>query len=153
MTIGTCSYVIIHCALYSSCEHAEDEKYIFADETPSTVTPNTGMVMSVSLPPSLFQQINDTDTNSTGLVFTLYKKSTLFPVGRKAMSTGLAHATTTKVGTNIIAASVGRDIPFENLQDPVTIILQLENQNNVRKKLGSVQHHHSHMLCLILTEV
>ena len=96
------------------------------------------MVMSVSLPPSLFQKINDTDTNSTGLVFTLYEKSTLFPVGRKAMSTGLAHTTTTQVGTNIIVATVGRDVVFEDLQDPVTIILQLEGKNNVHKKLRSV---------------
>ena len=115
---------------YDSPSHIEDKKYMFADDiqtSSSIMTPYAG-IMSVSLPPSLFKQINDTDTNSTGLVFTVYQKSTLFPVGRKASSSNKAK---TKIGTNIIAASVGRDVAFENLQDPVTIILQLESKNNV----------------------
>ena len=41
----------------------------------------------------------------------------------------------TVVGTDIIAASVWRGVEFENLQDPVTIILQLESQINVKKSL------------------
>ena len=98
----------------------------------STTTPYTSTAMSVSLPPSLFQQINITNTNSTGLVFTFYEKSTLFPVGGNALSNSLPR-TVTKVGTNIIAASVGRDVVFENLQDPVTIVLQLKGQDNVHK--------------------
>ena len=41
----------------------------------------------------------------------------------------------TEVGTDIIAANVGRGVEFENLQDPVIIILQLESQINVKKSL------------------
>ena len=79
-------------------------------------------------------QISEADANSTGLVFTVYRRSTLFPVGRKASSNSMA-GTTTEVGTNIIAASVGRDAGFEKLRDPVMIVLQLESQNNVQKSL------------------
>ena len=93
--------------------------------------------MSISLPPSLFKQISETDTNGTGLVFTVYRKSTLFPVGRgRTLSNGsasMAAGEMTEVGTDIIATNVGRSVEFESLQDPVTIILQLENQINVQK--------------------
>ena len=90
--------------------------------------------MSISLPPSLFKQINEMDATSTGLVFTVYRRSTLFPVGRirKASSNSMAD-TIAEIDTNIIAASVGRDAEFENLQDPVVIILRLESQNNVQR--------------------
>ena len=100
----------------------------------STVTSHAGKPSSISLPPSLFMQISETDANSTGLVFTVYRRSTLFPVGRKTSSNSMA-GTITEVGTNIIAASVGRDAEFENLRDPVMIILRLESQNNVHKRL------------------
>lgn len=118
-------YIIDH---YHTC-CIDDEKYVVTADiqtSSSPVIPYYG----ISLPPSLFKRINDTDTNSTGLVFTVYKKSTLFPVGRNTFSSNMED-TITQVGTDIIAANVGRDIAFENLQDPVTIILQLENQNNV----------------------
>jgi hypothetical protein len=55
-------------------------------------------------------------------------------VGERASSSSSAEMTI--VGTDIIAANVGRDdAGFENLQDPVTIILRLESQNNVQKNL------------------
>ena len=98
------------------------------------------MPMSISLPPSIFKRLSDAEANSTtGLVFTVYRKSTLFPVGRNALSDSLVD-TTTKVGTNIIAASVGRGVEFDNLQDAVTITLQLESLNNVQKMLGRLHH-------------
>lgn len=37
----------------------------------------------------------------------------------------------TQVGSQIIAASVGQNIEFEDLKDPVTVILQVENQERV----------------------
>ena len=122
----------LHCNNIS-LSHIEDEKYVNTDDiqTSSPVTPYyAGIPMSISLPPSLFKQINDTDTNSTGLVFIVYRKSTLFPVGRNTSSSNMAN-TITQVGTNIIATNVGRDIVFENLQDPVTIMLQLRYKKNV----------------------
>lgn len=111
-----------------------------SDTTSSTVTSDAGIVpMSISLPPSLFKRISERDTNSTGLVFTVYRKSTLFPVsgGRASSnsSASMAAGETTEVGTDIIAANVGRGAEFESLQDPVTIILRLESQINVQKSL------------------
>ena len=109
-----------------------------------TVTSDAGIPISISLPPSLFKRISETDTNGTGLVFTVYRKSTLFPVGGgRASSNGsasMAAGEMTVVGTDIIAASVGRGIEFESLQDPVTIILLLESQINVcTEKLRSLE--------------
>ena len=112
------------------------KNFTFSEEiqsTSSTVASNASIPMSVSLPPTLFKQISDTDPNSTGLVFTVYRKSTLFPVGREASSNSMADKMT-EVGTNIIAASVGGVAELENLQDPITITLQLEGQNNVYRE-------------------
>ena len=68
--------------------------------------------------------------NVTGLVFTLYKTSTLFPVGDQARNGKNSSLTTTEVGTHIIAANVnGQDI--EGLKEPVTITLQLTIQEGV----------------------
>ena len=67
--------------------------------------------------------------NVTGLVFTLYKTSTLFPVGDQARS-GKNSSTITEVGTHIIAANVnGQDI--EGLKEPVIITLQLNIREGV----------------------
>jgi hypothetical protein len=58
-------------------------------------------------------------------------------VGERALSSSSASMAgeITEVGSDIIAANVGRDVEFENLQDPVTVILRLESQNNVQKNL------------------
>ena len=48
-------------------------------------------------------------------------------------SASMAIDEVTVVGTDIIAASVWRGVEFENLQDPVTIILLLKSQINVQK--------------------
>ena len=77
---------------------------------------------SISLPGSLFQQLND---NATGVVFTLYQASTLFPIGDSARS-GLDF-TVTEVGTPIIAANVGQTAELNDLQENITVILQLQS--------------------------
>ena len=64
----------------------------------------------------------------TGLVFTLYKASTLFPVSKRASKNSLM----TEVGTHIIAANInGQDI--EDLKDPVVITLQLNIREGVSR--------------------
>lgn len=87
----------------------------------------TSLCSSISLPSSLFQQIKR-NTNTTGLVFTLYESAILFPVDGNTNSN---NQTMTQVGSQIIAASVGQNIEFEDLKDPVTVILQVENQERV----------------------
>jgi hypothetical protein len=85
---------------------------------------------SIHLPASVFQQIGSSmNSNMTGLVFTLYKASTLFPVGDRAGS-GKNNSSMTEVGTHIIAANInGQDV--EDLKEPVTITLQLNIREGV----------------------
>lgn len=71
-------------------------------------------------------------TNTTALVFTLYTAPTLFPVSERSQSS--SNQTMTQVGTNVIAASVGRN-DIEGLKDPVEISLKLEIQAGVRDQL------------------
>ena len=87
------------------------------------------MNSSIHLPGSVFQQIGD-GTNTTGLVFTLYKASTLFPVNSQTRSN--KNSSMTEVGTHIIAANInGEDV--EGIVEPVTINLQL----NIREGVSS----------------
>jgi hypothetical protein len=83
--------------------------------------PNSIAIPTISLPGTVFERIND--TNSTGLVFTLYEESTLFPVRNSTNNS----ATRTVVGTRIIAATIAqRNTSFEDLSEPVIILLPLE---------------------------
>lgn len=77
---------------------------------------------TISLPRSVFERVND--TNSTGLVFTLYEEPTLFPVRNNTNSS----VTTTVVGSRIIAANVAErnTQTFEDLPEMVIILLPLE---------------------------
>lgn len=78
-------------------------------------------IPTISLPGTLFERIND--INRTGLVFTLYGESTLFPVRNSTNNS----ATRTVVGSRIIAANVAqRNTTFEDLSEPVVILLPLE---------------------------
>lgn len=71
---------------------------------------------SIMLPQSLFENL---DNANASLFFTFYETAVLFPLGEGSQEG-------TAVGTGVIAASVaGRDIA--NLQENVTILLQLEN--------------------------
>ena len=61
----------------------------------------------------------------TGLVFTLYRTSALFPVNEQARNSSM-----TEVGTHIIAANInGQDV--EGLVEPVIITLQLNIREGV----------------------
>ena len=84
---------------------------------------------TISLPPSVFERINTT-TNSTALVFALYALPTLFPVGNVTVIVDQrerVNGTETRVGSQIISAIVVRDnISFEELTDPVQVLLPLD---------------------------
>lgn len=77
---------------------------------------------TISLPGSVFERISD--TNTTGLVFTLYGESTLFPTRNR---TNNSSATMTVVGSQIIAANIAqRNTTFEDLSEPIIVLLPLE---------------------------
>ena len=84
---------------------------------------------AINLPPSLFEQINDSST--VGLFFALYNDPTLFPVGKR--NTDISGLKQTRVGSPVLATTVGPGISFEYLEDNVTVILRtdiVEEVNN-----------------------
>ena len=84
---------------------------------------STATIPTISLPGPVFERISD--TNSTGLVFTLYGESTLFPVGNQSSSDN--NNSRTIVGSRIIAANVAQsNTSFEDLQEPIIVVLPLE---------------------------
>ena len=101
-------------------------------------SPNNISIPTISLPGSVFERIND--TNSIGLVFTLYGESTLFPVRNGTNNS----ATMTVVGSRIIAASVAqRNTTFEDLSEPVIILLPLEIGDEVSVECSNINMHQS----------
>ena len=78
---------------------------------------------AVSLPATLFEQIDDRD--NIGIFFALHEASTLFPIGRNPSSTPREAS----VGSYILATTVGPGINFQNLDEPVTILLRLQITN------------------------
>ena len=78
---------------------------------------------AISLPASLFERIDDRD--NVGVFFALYETVTLFPVGGELIDrTSLPRYNA--VGSDILAATVGPGINFQNLDDPVAIVLRLQ---------------------------
>ena len=84
---------------------------------------STQLDAAVSLPATLFEQIDDRD--NIGIFFALHEASTLFPIGRNPSSTPREAS----VGSYILATTVGPGINFQNLDEPVTILLQLQITN------------------------
>ena len=91
------------------------------------------MDAAISLPASLFERIDDRD--NVGVFFALHEASTLFPVhGDVDFSDTLNSPWKTSVGSHILAATVGPGINFQNLDEPVTILLQLQiTKGNVNR--------------------
>ena len=79
---------------------------------------------AVGLPASLFQQI-DNSTNNIGIFFAFYESSSLFPVGGGTVNISNS-PTTTVVGSQVIAATVGSGINFQNLREAITIVFLLQ---------------------------
>ena len=85
---------------------------------------------AISLPASLFEQIDDRD--NVGVFFALHEASNLFPVGA-----GLGDSSNTlnnfnypSIGSHILAATVGVGINFQNLDEPVSVLFRLQITNN-----------------------
>ena len=103
----------------------------------SKETPSQNAIPSISLPPAVFQRINN--VTSTGLVFTLYDQSTLFPVGNTSEASKNTNVTMTVVGSQVIAASVAQDGPkVENLDDPVLVLLPVRISGEVSSNKSSL---------------
>ena len=77
---------------------------------------------AISLPASLFGRIND--RLDVGIFFAFYETPILFPVARQGGESSLPRQTV--VGSNIVAATVGPGLNFQNLDEPVTILLRLQ---------------------------
>ena len=78
---------------------------------------------AIDLPPSLFGLIGD--RTNVGIFFALYDTPTLFPVeGGRFLN--VMEPAERVVGSHVLAATVGPGINFENLQDPVTIVLRVQ---------------------------
>ena len=76
---------------------------------------------AIRLPPSLFEQLNNLP--NVGAFFGRYERPTLFPVGGSNNN----GARRTQVGSQVVAATVGQNLPLRNLPEPVTIILKLQS--------------------------
>ena len=83
---------------------------------------------AISLPASLFERISDQTT--VGVFYAFYRMPTLFPL---AMNTSQAtNDRSTRVGSRVLAATVGSGINFANLDEPVTAHLRLLSDIGVR---------------------
>ena len=82
---------------------------------------------AIDLPASLFRNIDN--RSFVGLFFALYDDSTLFPVGNTSRNDeGLLQ---TRVGSPVLATTVGPGITFENLEENVTVTLRAFEVNEV----------------------
>ena len=70
---------------------------------------------SISLPPSLFEELGN--ATEVGVGFTFYETAALFPLPEGSPSN-------LTIGSSVIGALVGGQ-SFSNLHDPVTILLRL----------------------------
>ena len=76
---------------------------------------------AINLPATLFGRIND--RADVGVFFALYNNSVLFPVnGGQNRNASMRR----DVGTDVVAATVGPGITFQNLEENVTIVLRLQ---------------------------
>ena len=95
--------------------------------TPGQLLPQQDV--AISLNASLFELIDDRD--NVGIFFALYDNSTLFPVdGGSNINSNKPRQT--EVGSRVLAATVGPGLNFQNLDDPVIIVLRIVTEQNVR---------------------
>ena len=75
---------------------------------------------AISLPPSLFAELDLVNTTEVGIGFTFYETAALFPLPEGSPSN-------LTIGSSVIGALVGGQ-SFSDLQDPVIILLHLTRQ-------------------------
>ena len=91
---------------------------------------------SISLPPSLFEQLSDKDNAS--VFFVHYEKTTLFPVSEGSKSSQDDSTKKTEVGSSVVAATVAFGVEFQDLEDDmkVTVVLRLtKTEGKVRRRV------------------
>lgn len=89
-------------------------------------------VGSIQLPQYLFQNLS-IQKNITGLVFTIYINSSLFPIANISQDRSIR--------SPVIGALVAGQNPVEDLTNPVLIDLTLSQKNDVRKQLRNIKSH------------
>ena len=83
---------------------------------------------AISLPASLFELIDNQTT--VGVFYAFYKLPTLFPIARETQL--IDDVIQTQVGTPVIASTVVSDnVTFDDLSEPVTVLLRLLNDIEV----------------------
>ena len=83
---------------------------------------------AIRLPPSLFETINNRP--NIGIFFGRYEVATLFPVSR-GNNNGEQTSRQTQVGSQVLAATVGQNLPLQNLSEPITVTLKLQNRGEL----------------------
>ena len=86
---------------------------------------------SVSLPASLFQKIDG--SSNIEVFYGIYNSSILFPVSASQGNDTSADRQT-QVVSNVVAVTVGRNVPFQNLPEPVMIVLRLQKEEGMVSK-------------------
>lgn len=81
---------------------------------------------AISLPQSLFQKLNNNSAN-IGVFYGLYETATLFPVG----NTDTSAPRQLQVCSRILATTVGQNVTIENLEEPVTVTLRLQDKEGM----------------------
>ncbi len=76
---------------------------------------------AINLPASLFAIINDRP--NVGVFFALYNTSVLFPVNG---GVDREEPRRSEVVTDVLAATVGPGIVFQNLEDNITVVLRVQ---------------------------
>ena len=79
---------------------------------------------AVGLPASIFEQINN--RSNIGLFFAFYDSSSLFPISEETGSMTSDSLIKNVVGSQVLAATVGSGINFQNLSDTITIVFRLQ---------------------------
>lgn len=87
-------------------------------------------VGSIQLPQYLFQNLSSIQNNITGLVFTIYINSSLFPIANISQDRSIR--------SPVVGALVAGQNPVEDLTNPVLIDLTLSHNNDVRKQLKNM---------------
>lgn len=111
------NHFIPACSSHVGNEHTiDDEDQVM----PGQLSPQQDA--AISLPASMFETI--TDREEVGIFFAYYDTPTLFPVtGQGDVNTNAPKQS--KVGSGVLAATVGPGLNFQNLTENVTIVLRL----------------------------
>lgn len=82
---------------------------------------------AINLPQSVFQQVNDSE--NVGIFFGRYEAATLFPVDGGTATIGARREA--QVCSRVLAATVGQNVSIQNLEQPVTVLLRLQDKEGM----------------------